>query len=294
MANLDLFFGIFLTLLASFLFNIAPILQKDAINSMEDISMKNVKRSIRSMFSNKKWLIGLLLTVPGVIFYLFAVDFVGIVVVEPLNNAGFLVLIIAAVHYLHEKLRWKDYLAIGFLILLPVFLAFSEVTTPQIEMSDTQTQWRIGLWTFILISISIGAGILGKKIPMMWTINTGVLITLSTIYTQIAVLYFENSQYLGATVSYIIAIGFNIVFTYTYQIGLQKTTASSFAPITQTIDNFFTVALGVYIFGQQIGQIAYFILGFGLGLVGALLLSQYNSKLQTIQPHQSKIAATNN
>ena len=84
--------AVFFTLLATVMFNLTPILQKDAINKMNEFKLSNVWSSLKAMFSDKKSVIGMLLGIGGGIPYIIALDLVGITVVQPIINVGFLIL----------------------------------------------------------------------------------------------------------------------------------------------------------------------------------------------------------
>lgn len=294
MVSTHTLWGVGLTLLATLLFNLSPILQKAAIKTMGDFSQQSAAISVRSMLRNKVWLLGTFLGLVGGIPYTLALYYVGITVVEPLNNAGFLVLIVAAVYYLHEKLHSKDYIAIIFLITLPIFLALSEVSPPQNDILLLSTQLQLLYWSIFIASLSVLFALIAKKYSMSWAIANGLLITLASVYAQSAlsavafggyilpedfkVIFrdlFSSPSLLLALFFGVLSMIFNIFLILMSQIGLQKNDASKFGPITQTVDNIFTVIIGIVVLGQQVGNYWFYILGFSVGMIGAILLSGY-------------------
>src|SRR4030043_2163364 len=97
--------GIGLSLLATIFFNYSPLLMKTALNRMEEIKSGNLWKSIKTMLTNKRWFLGLLVNVAGGIFYIMALATPGgITIVQPLQNFGFIVLVIAAKRILGEEL----------------------------------------------------------------------------------------------------------------------------------------------------------------------------------------------
>jgi uncharacterized membrane protein len=299
MTPIDVAAGIGLALLATTLFSISPILQKGALDQMQDLMTGGIRSSVKVMFRNRKWLAGFVLGLIGGFPYAMAVSMIGITVVEPLNNAGFIILVAAAVRYLHEKLRPIEIAAIILLMVMPVCLGLADVSQPRNDITMPSVQMVLLVVTIGLLAITGGLYFLARKHPMFWVGVTSIFISLGSIYLQACMSFIAFAGYafpgeigpiltdlfvdwrLSAGLACgLLSFGFSIIFTYTSQIALQKNPASKVGPLTQTIDNFFTVAVGILVLGQVIGNWTWYSIGFALGLFGTIMLGKYESKVK--------------
>ncbi len=295
----DVVGGIGLALLATTLFSIAPILQKDALGSMKDLTTHGVRASIKAMFKNRKWVIGLVLGIVGGFPYTMAVSLIGITVVEPLNNAGFIILVVAAVKYLHEKLRPIEKVAIILLMVMPLCLGLVDVSRPLADITQASVQMLLVVVTLCLLAAICTLGVLAKRYPILWVGVTSIFISIGSVYLQACMSFVAFAGYafpadivpifanlfidwrlVAGLVCGLLSFGISIVFTYTSQIALQKNPASKVGPLTQTIDNFFTVAVGILILGQVVGSWAWYSVGFGVGIFGTIMLGKYEAKVK--------------
>jgi hypothetical protein len=288
-------------LLATTLFSIAPILQKDALGNMKDLTTHGIRASVRAMFKNRKWVMGLVFGLIGGFPYAVAVSMIGITVVEPLNNAGFIILVGAAVKYLHEKLRPIEKAAIILLMVMPVCLGLANVSQPLSDITQASVQLVLIVVTIVLLAIIGALAFVAKKHSIYWVGVTSIIISLASIYLQacmsfiafagydfpagivpIVVNLFVDWRLFWGMVCGLLSFGFSIVFTYTSQIALQKNNASKVGPLTQTIDNFFTVAVGILVLGQVVGSWAWYSAGFILGIFGTIMLGKYEGKVKLV------------
>ena len=79
MASVEYFLGIFFAVLAGICFNLAPAMQKAAVSNWKhDVSFSNMKYSVRTMFTDRKWVFGLMVGAFGVIPFILAMSLAGI------------------------------------------------------------------------------------------------------------------------------------------------------------------------------------------------------------------------
>ncbi len=292
--------GICLAIVSSLMFTGSAILQKIAVLSMEEISMNNIKRSVVAMFRNRKWMVGLIMGNLGGLPYFFAIWLAGVSIVEPLINFGFILLPIAAIKIFKEHLRLWDLLAIILLASMPVFLYLSKISPPTKMLSD-----------FAVFQSFIGAGILllailgilllfSKKYVMLLNAGVSLLISLGTVSLQACLSFIEATGYdlwadfplllaqlfsnpylLWALGMASISIVFYTVSTYFFQIALQKIPASKCVPIVQTLDNFFTISIGILIFGQLVAFWYWYIVALVVSVFGTWILGKYQQIIKS-------------
>lgn len=286
--------GILLAMTATSIFNLCPVLQKDELDKMKEVSMNNIWASVKMMFSDRKWVLGLILGVFGGIPYTIAVIWTGISVVQPLMNFGFIVLVIIAKKMLNETLSISAKVAIGMMILMPIAITLANVSNPVNDITQLPTQLALVIFVVVVLIIAVITLFLGKKFPTLYALSTGFFFACGAYSVQFVMSMLAFSGYniftdiplvislifVDPRVSLIlfgvvcIAV-FNAVAGYVMQIGLQRVAASKFNPIQQTLNNLATVLGGILVFGQFIGNWAFYLCGLGFGIIGMIILGKY-------------------
>ncbi len=285
--------GILLALLAMSLFNLAPVLQKSALDRLPPLTFSNVWKSALSLLKDRRWMLGFFVGCFGLLPYAAAMRLVGVAVVQPLYGFGFIVLVTVSRFMLHEKLHPAARLALALLILMPILIAFGDVSGVQYDITQHSTQISIGLF---MLTILLSGGILiffAKKHPICWAMISGALFGAGAVFAQMAITYLSldelrsaktfhalirNEDLLFSLIAMVIAIPLNVFADYCMQVGLQQKTASRFMPIAQTVNNAVAVASGIIIFGQRAAQWHFYLAGLILGLAGLFLLARFKHR----------------
>ncbi|MDF1541461.1 MAG: DMT family transporter, partial [Candidatus Thorarchaeota archaeon] len=142
--------GIVLAVITSLFWNIAPVIQKEALSTMEGIEAGEATKHTGALFRNKKWTLGFCMSIIGGLTYLLATQMAGIVIVQPLMNVGLIALVILSSRRLGEEIGPQAILGIILLILTPVFIAFGGVTEPVMFVDP---------FTIIIFSVILIVGI---------------------------------------------------------------------------------------------------------------------------------------
>jgi len=294
MVTLEYIGGIGLVLIATTMFNLSPIVQKEALDKMSEVSVGKLGSSLKMMFTNKKWVIGMLLGVIGGIPYFFAMMLVGAAVVQPLIAFGYIVLVIAAKKRLNENLNLSAKLAILLMIIMPIFIAFGNVSNAQTDFTDPTAQISLLLFVIgclIVVGICI---IISKKKTIALAPVAGILFSLGAISLQGILSVIASAGYdlipdvwlilknlfidpdlLALFFMILGSIIFNSVAGFVIVIGLQKNAAAKFTPINQTINNMLTIVAGLTVFGQIVGEWTFYSIALILAIIGTIILSKY-------------------
>jgi drug/metabolite transporter (DMT)-like permease len=296
MPVMDLVWGIIFALLATIMFNLAPVLEANALYQMREVSFRNIGSSIKLMLSHKKWVLGFMFGFLGAFPYFISLNFIGLVVAQPLMSLGLIVLVYAAKKMLHEHLSIWAKISIGLMILLPIFLTLAQVSTPLNDITQISSQWSLIIFTIAICVIEVFGYILSKRFPVLLAPLVGFIFSLGAIFAQAFFSWISFSGYdfatdielmivnlftfsdlrLWAAMGVFILSGFfNTFGTYWIQIGLQRVTASKFAPIQGTFNTILTILGGIVIFGQQITYWGYYLIGIGIAILGTLILGRY-------------------
>lgn len=269
--------GIILALVTSLLWNIAPIIQKEALEELEEIDAKNPLKQTRKLFSKPRWVMGFAMALIGGLTYMLATNLAGIVVIQPLMNVGLIALVFFSSRRLGEKIDISAGVGIILMILTPVFIAFGGVTEP---IMFTDYSGILLYSATMLIGISVMAG--GTpKIAILWAPITSLFQALASQFTQwFTLALFGNPDIIQGFINAFIPLILTGIFTavaavYTVSIGLQRNPASRFNAITGTISMFAVILGGIIIFGQVISNIPFYGIGLVFGMIGVILLSKY-------------------
>jgi multidrug transporter EmrE-like cation transporter len=289
-----LILGVVLALLSSIIFNIAPILQKQGLNEMGDVNMENVWQSIKAMFKNTRWVVGFILGMVGSIPYIISLNLAGVTVVQPLINFGLIVLVYFSHKTFNEEITLKAKLAITGMIIVPFFITFANVSAPQADITTSQVIWTFFIAVGIL-SVVVGVCIgIAKKKPIFWAFASGIMFAAGATAVQALVStitflgydivkdfgflfihMFTDITFIWIVIFAILAILLNALATYLLQIALQKTDVSKAGPINQTMNNIFTVLVGLIVFQQLVGNVFLYAIGFIIAVISAFILAQY-------------------
>lgn len=269
--------GIFLAVISTFMFNYSPILEKQALNTMDEVSLSRMGNSIKKMMRNRKWLIGFIIGYAGVIPYIIAVYFVGIVVVQPLTNFGFILLVIMAKKYLNENLDKLTKIVLILMIIMPFFIGLANISEPTNDILQPGTFIILLEFSGILLGSSVIFLFLSKKFSIFYTIVVGIIFTLSGVFIQsLTYLFnFANEHLLFFILLAIFSLIIDLSAVFIAQIGLQKIAASKFVPIQSTITTSLTVFAGLFIYGQIVGIWAFYIVALIITFLGTIVLGRY-------------------
>jgi len=272
--------GIILALVTSLLWNLAPIIQKEALEEIEEIDAKNPLKQTRRLFSKPRWVLGFTMALIGGLTYMLATNLAGIVVIQPLMNVGLIALVFFSSRRLGEVIDIPAAIGIILMILTPVFIAMGGVTEP-VMFSDYS-----GLLLYSA-SMLIGIGIMAggtKRIAILWAPITSLFQALASQFTQwFTLALFGNPDVIQGFINAFIPLILTGVFTaiaaiYTVSIGLQRNPASRFNAITGTVSMFAVILGGVMIYSQVITNILFYSAGLLFGIIGVVLLSKYQDE----------------
>jgi drug/metabolite transporter (DMT)-like permease len=269
--------GILLAIVTSLLWNIAPVIQKEALEEMDEIDAKNPLKHTRQLFSKPRWVAGMLMALFGGVTYMLATNLAGIVVIQPLMNVGLIVLAILSTRRLGERIDLSAAVGIILMILTPVFIAFGAVTEPMMFTNYT----GILLYSIVML-VGIGAMAAGtSKLAILWAPITSFLQALAAQFTQWFTLeLFGAVDLIQGLIAALIPLILMGIFTavaaiYTISIGLQRNPAARFNAITGTVSMFAVILGGMMIFSQTITNLLFYGVGLVFAVVGVVLLSRY-------------------
>ncbi|TXT55890.1 MAG: conserved membrane protein of unknown function [Candidatus Thorarchaeota archaeon] len=276
--------GLILAVITSLFWNIAPVLQKEALVNMDEIDASGATKHTKKLFSNKKWTAGFGLSILGGLTYLLATQMAGIVVVQPLMNVGLIALVILSSRKFGELIDTQAMAGILLMILTPVFIAFGGVSEPIIFTS----YFGIVIFSVILLLGIVIMIPLSHRVPILWAPITSFLQALASIFTQwFTLALFSTNNLFEGLIRGIVPLILLGIFTfaagvYAVSIGLQKNPAARFNGIVGTISMFAVIFGGIMIYSQYMSQPIFYGAGLICGVIGVILLSKYQEMMEDI------------
>ncbi len=306
--------GIILALITTFCFNFGIVLQKKGLKeglpelTLEE-GMSGLGGAFVKYFKNKYWALGFVLGIIGWIPYVIAQGMVGVLVVQPVMGVGLIVLVIFANIMLDEKISYKEFIAIGMMIIAPVLIAFSGISDVQIDLIGFVLPFIIFL--IILIAVIIACIIIGNKqqnaewLSMFKIFVAGILGSLAAVFTNIfaqaysdaninllsffgwaevlfGIFWFEYFHFWVFLGLY--GLGFFFLTSMIYQNnGMQKGKAVILWPIQNSISLIVPVIAGFLVFGQTMTNYVLFFLAILLILIATIVLSKFQAEIEAIE-----------
>lgn len=283
--------GIVLAVITSLFWNIAPVIQKEALATMEEIEAGEATKHTKKLFTNKKWTLGFGMSIIGGLTYLLATQMAGIVIVQPLMNVGLIALVILSSRRLNEEIDAQAILGIILLILTPVFIAFGGVTEPQMFVDSLSI---IIFCAVLLVGIAFMIP-MSRKLPILWAPITSFLQALASIFTQwFTLALFGGADLIQGFINGFIPLVLMGIFTFTagvyaVSIGLQRNPAARFNGIVGTVSMFAVIFGGTIIFNQIMTNFLFYGIGLACGVVGVILLSKYQEEIEEAKENETGI-----
>ncbi len=288
------FLGVSLGLVATFLFNIGALVQKNSLNEISEIEFKHIKSSVHEMIKNKRFLLGFLMEALGGIIHKIAINYGGLSLIQPLLSVGFIFLAVFSKKIANESIDAKTAVGIVFLILTPFFLIWSEIMAPTLENARTEDFISIILFLVMLSLINLVFRLISNLIPFFWIFVTSIWLSMGALCIQAAMMVigskgydlildfrviflmlFTQSEFIFAWI-FLVLIGiFDTIGWFSLQMGLQRNPAAQFVPIVLTLYTLLPVIVSVILFNQNIQNPTVYMIGLICASIGTLILGKY-------------------
>jgi hypothetical protein len=284
--------GILAALVATTCYNLGPAIQKEGLNELPPLGSHKLGAQLKLLFGNRKWFIGFVVGALAIIPNLTAIALVGMAVVQPLMGFGLVALVWYGKRRLGERLPLRAALGIGCLIALPAFISLAEVARPARTVYQADTVAVLVLTLAVITATCLALYLLSRRTALLLAPLVGILFTITPLAMQSMVQVLEStnlpiqsalrlaflrfgSRPEGALLVGITAVGFliSLVRYYLMQLGLQRTQATHFSPIMQSVNVVTGVGLGIAVFRQSLGRPFLYLLALGLALIGIIILS---------------------
>ena len=255
-------FGIVLAAGSGIANNIGTVLQKKVVNDLP-----GQERFFRRLFTNKLWLIGLILQrVLGAVFFVVAQILIGPVLIPGIMAFGLVFLAIGAARIVGEKLGRAELIGIAFMIASIAMLGYSGLS---VKITVDYTQPDLMLRIVIFTAVGFGSALVcfsarqgNRYRGILYAIGSGCLIAVTNYWISplvgVIVKVFDHTAvplewivFLAASAILVINSIFGIT---TLQTAFQTGRASTLVPIQQCPITLAPLAVFFYIY-MNIAQV---------------------------------------
>ncbi len=303
--------GIILAIIATTCVNIGVALQKKGLkDGLPELNIEggvnNFGNDFLKYFKNKYWVIGFFLGIIGWIPFVIAQGLVGIIVVQPLQSVGLIIMVIVASRFLDEKISVVEIIAIAMLILAPILIAFSDISNIHIDLTSFLIPFLVFLIIiFLLIFFFI---IISKKQNqdhwkgLFKVTIAGLFFSLGGMFANILAQAYNDASiniispfgwleilfgifwfdyfHLWVFLSFYGLLGFNFIGIIFQNNGLQKGKAVVLWPIQTSINLIVPVIGGFIIFQQSVNNLLVFIIAIVMIFIATVILSKFQARLE--------------
>ncbi len=282
--TIDYIICIILTIVGAFINNFGVVLQKRQVNIKAPPDKEKKIMDLGQFLKDPIWDLGILMqTILYLPFLLFAYEFGGITLVQPLSSVGLIFLVLGLILLLNERLKNKiEYLGLGILVFGVICIALGGIIgniTINIFLANLSNFWILFAIMLALSGISVVMIIKNKaRFPFFGILlgNIYSMVSISMQWFQLGIAEFAHQ--LGLLILMIGVMGailgtvFGII---TAQEAYKRGQAIWVVPFMQITITIFPILAGLLVFQQNITNLAFFWVGVGSIIVGGSLLARF-------------------
>jgi len=275
--------GILIAIASALLFNHAVYRMKISVEVLPRIEMSSSWGVVKTFITNWPWLSAQIENIAGFILYAVALSIIPVSIVEPITAAGIVLLVYLAIRQLGEKVRPRDYAAIGMTVLGVILISLSLERGVSEAAPNYHLFWIIAA---VILGVAIAAPLLmGKKstsvLAVALAVSGGLLDGIAGVFTRLVMINWGN-DWKSTLVLLIVCVLAYVSAFIILQAGLQRGKAIVVAPVYNGIMELVPIVVGIVALNESFPTVngktdiflsAMRILAFALILVGTLMLA---------------------
>jgi drug/metabolite transporter (DMT)-like permease len=275
--------GILIAIASALLFNHAVYRMKISVEVLPRIEMSSSWGVVKTFITNWPWLSAQIENIAGFILYAVALSIIPVSIVEPITAAGIVLLVYLAIRQLGEKVRPRDYAAIGMTVLGVILISLSLERGVSEATPNYHLFWIIAA---VILGVAIAAPLLmGKKstsvLAVALAVSGGLLDGIAGVFTRLVMINWGN-DWKSTLVLLIVCVLAYVAAFIILQAGLQRGKAIVVAPVYNGIMELVPIVVGIVALNESFPTVngktdiflsAMRILAFALILVGTLMLA---------------------
>ena len=278
--------GIGLSLLSAVVINAGNLIEKVAVDRLPGFSARRTAKMLRILLSSRLWLLGVVVSVTGLVVQVMAFSLAPISVVQSLFCGGLVFLVVASRLYLHEPLHRIELIGLAVVVLALLLVSLSLAgTSNDVGLSGSVTAVLIAS---AATAVAVGGIFLVvRRVAVLASFATGIaaglLYGVAALGTKGASTLVARDGLVGS-VPHVFASPYPYVFlvfcglgTLVFQTGLQRGRIGVIGPLTNVVASAYLVAVGMAVFGGRLPgspvELTFRLIGFAGVLVGSCLLA---------------------
>ena len=294
--------GVLIAIASALFFNHAVYRMKIAVEVLPKIEMNSSWGVARTFITNWPWLSAQIENVVGFVLYAVALSIIPVSIVEPITAAGIVLLVYLAIRQLGEKVRPRDYAAIGMTVLGVILISLSLERGVSVATPDYHLFW---IFAAVILGVAVAAPLLmGRKSTSMLAvalaISGGLLDGIAGVFTRLVMINWGN-DWKATLILLIVCVLAYIAAFIILQAGLQRGKAIVVAPVYNGIMELVPIVVGIVALNESFPTVngktdiflsAMRILAFALILVGTLMLASRPEEAKGEEVVQARVDAT--
>jgi drug/metabolite transporter (DMT)-like permease len=270
-----LWLGLASAVTASLLFNVGIVLQAlDARVAPRALGLRVAL--LARLIAQPRWVIGWLLGVIGIGPQIVAYANAPFVIVQPVLSVGLLLVLLLAVHVLHERVDLREVVGVVAIIGGLTLVAWGAPSHTETHRSSLAVVGVVaalsvsGLAPFLLRGTRLNSGIL-------MIVATGCGFGATNVATKLVGDDFNVSHYGNAVAWGIVGLGMGVAATLTGMTAFQRRAATTVVPVSTAVQTFLPIVLEPLFLRERWGTAVFdgapMIVGLLLALLGSVLIT---------------------
>lgn len=225
--------------------------------------LRDIRRVVRTVFSNPVWLGGLAVNLLGGLFMILAIDTGELSVVQPLTNLNLLVSVVAGVWLLGERLSRSESAGAAGMLAGAVLLSLSGLrSTSQPRPATTAVLIAATIAAFAAtIALNAAGRVLRGRLPqeLVLAASAGLLFGLSTVYVKVLSAQLAGVQGMAAVLAAVLPsaalwgiVAANVAGFALYQIAFAQGRVAVVSPLCTVSALLMPVGTGVLALAEHL------------------------------------------
>lgn len=249
---------VLVTLAATLAIQLGYFLWKIAADELPRIGTAPAGTVALAFVTNWKWMLGLVLTVVGWLFFVKATDLGEVSIVQPLMSVGDMFLVLLAITFLHERLGRVEWVGLALTVGGAVLLAFEATVIERVAIAWPRLVAFLSLCAAGWLALFL-AGRRSSRSEVPLAIAVGISFGIGAVLTKLMTAYLtlggeqlESSAFLlNPILPFMVAA--NVAGLALLQVAFQRGRASVVIPVQLAVANGLVVIAGSLVFAEAIG-----------------------------------------
>lgn len=278
--------GVLLSFGAAIAFGVSNVLEKRSVDRMTNLSLRRPLHLARQLASSPMWVTGFLIGVASVGLVLLAYSLAPLAIVQTIQGAGLVLMVLASRFHLHEPLSSHEYAGLG-LVVVGVTLVSATTTSSTAPGTGGTTTTVVATSAATVVAAVIAlAGFRqssGRDASPRFGLGAGLFYGAAALQLKSASVELSRMGVLHSIVPILespspyLFLFASILGLITFQNGLQRCRMGVLGPITNIVASVYLVVVGMIVFSERLPTSSLLascrVAGFTLVLLGSWILA---------------------